>query len=117
MSGLKFDISGITKGLAEFDAKAKAVSKIYAETAGEKMVADAKLKKNAKWEDGTGNSRQTMDKNIVIKGNTTQIQLRGNTSHFKYLELCHEKKWAVLWPTIQKWSGEVLKGWAKVIWK
>ncbi len=115
MSGLKFDISGITKGLAEFDAKAKAVSKIYAETAGEKMVGYAKP--NAPWTDRTGNSRQTIDKNIVTGANTTQIQLRGNTPHFKYLELAHEKKHAILWPTIQRHSAEILKGWAKLIWK
>ena len=44
-----------------------------------------------------------------------EIRLRGNTPHFKYLELCHEKRNAILWPTIQKWSGQVLSGWVKVI--
>ncbi len=115
MSGLKFDAGNMLKGLAEFDIKAKAVSRIYAKTAGEKMIADAK--KNAPWTDRTGNSRQTIDKNIVTGANTTEIQIRGNTPHFKFLEFCHEKKWAILWPTIQKHSAEVIKGWAKIIWK
>ncbi len=55
-----------------------------------------------------------MDTEVVSKGRSMEIRLRGNTPHFKYLELCHEKRNAILWPTIKKWSGQVLSGWAKV---
>lgn len=117
MSGINLDASSLFKGLADLEEKSIKATKLYADTAGHKMINDAKLKKNSKWEDRTGNSRQTMDYEITRLGTITRINLRGNTPHFKFLELCHEKKWAVLFPTIQKWSGTVLKGWAKVIWK
>lgn len=115
MSGLKFDFGGLVKGISELDEKATRATNLYAETAGQKMIGEAK--RNAKWKDRTGNSRQTMDVNIVKAPNNVTIQLRGNTPHFKYLELCHEKKNAILWPTIQANAGTVIKGWAKVIWK
>ncbi|MEG1004627.1 MAG: hypothetical protein RSF37_14625 [Clostridium sp.] len=115
MSGLKFDFSNLVKGLSEMDEKVTRASNLYAETAAQTMIGEAK--RNAKWIDRTGNSRQTMDTNVVKLPNKVQIQLRGNTPHFKYLELCHEKKNAILWPTIQKNAATVIKGWAKVIWK
>ena len=63
----------------------------------------------------TGKEKHTMDYKITKSGTTTRINLRGNTPQFKYLELCHEKKNAILWPTIQRWSGQVLSGWSKII--
>lgn len=115
MSGLKFDASSLLKGLSELDEKVAKASEVYANSAGTKMTNYAKEK--APWTDRTGNSRQTIDSNVEKKGNTTEIQIRGNTPHFKYLELAHEKKHAILWPTIQRHAADVLKGWAKVIWK
>ena len=116
MSGLKLNIDGILKGLTVLDTRAMESSKIYyGEVAGEKMVNYAKS--NAKWIDRTGNSRQTIDKKITSSIYSTTIELRGNTPQFKYLELCNEKKYAILWPTIQRFQDEVLKGWAKMIFK
>ncbi|SCJ52093.1 Uncharacterised protein [uncultured Clostridium sp.] len=115
MSGIKFDASSLLKGLTELDEKVAKASELYGNTAGTKMVNDAK--KNAPWTDGPFKSRQSIDHEVISKGGQTEIRLRGNTPHFKYLEFCHEKKWAILWPTIQKHTAEVLKGWAKVIWK
>lgn len=113
MSGIKFDATKLLKGLSDMELKAEKATQVYAEAAASKMINDAK--KNANWIDRTGNSRQTMDYEVTRKGQITEIKLRGNTPHFKYLELAHEKKHAILWPTVQRWSGQVLKGWAKVI--
>lgn len=110
---IRLDSSGLLKGLSEMELKAQVATQLYANTSAIKMVNDAKH--NAPWTDRTGNSRQTMDYEVISKGKSIEIKLRGNTSHFKYLELCHEKRNAILWPTIQKWSGQVLSGWIKVI--
>lgn len=111
--GMRLDASGLFKGLAEMELKIQQGTRLYAETAGTKMINDAKS--NAPWTDRTGNSRQTMDTEVISKVRSMEIRLRGNTPNFKYLELCHEKRNAILWPTIQKWSGQVLSGWVKVI--
>jgi hypothetical protein len=110
---MRLDSSSLINGLADMQLKVERATNLYAETAGMKMINDAKL--NAPWTDRTGNSRQTMDYKITKSGTTTRINLRGNTPQFKYLELCHEKKNAILWPTIQRWSGQVLSGWSKII--
>lgn len=110
---MRLDASSLMSGLADIQLKVERATNLYAETSAIKMINDAKLK--APWTDRTGNSRQTMDHNITKAGTITRISLRGNTPHFKYLELCHEKKNAILWPTIQRWSGQVLSGWSKII--
>lgn len=111
--GMRLDASGLLNGLSSMELKVQQGTQLYAETAANKMINDAK--RNAPWRDRTGNSRQTMDSEIISKGKSMEIRLRGNTPHFKYLEVCHEKRNAILWPTIQKWSGQVLSGWLKVI--
>lgn len=110
---MRLDSSSLINGLADMQLKVERATNLYAETSGIKMINDDKIK--APWTDRTGNSRQTMDHKITKSGTTTRISLRGNTPHFKYLELCHEKKNAILWPTIQRWSGQVLSGWSKII--
>lgn len=115
MSGLNIDASRLLNGLSELNEKIIIATRIYGETAGEKMVTDAK--KNAPWIDRTALSRQTIDKKVTSGIGSTTIQLRGNTPHFKYLELANEKQYAILWPTIQKFQDEILKGWAKFIGK
>lgn len=111
--GIRLDATGLFNGLSEMEFKVQQGTRLYAETAATKMINDAKVK--APWDDKTGNSRGTMDYEVISKGKSMEIRLRGNTPHFKYLELCHEKRNAILWPTIQKWSGQVLSGWVKVI--
>ena len=115
MSNVNLDASGLIKGLAELDEKVLQAGMLYGDTAGTMMVNDAKT--NAPWTDRTGNSRQTIDHKVVNKGNSIEIQIRGNTPHFKYLELAMEKRFAILWPTVQKWQSEVIRGWAKMLWK
>lgn len=110
---IRLDATGLLNGLSEMEFKVQQGTRLYAETAATKMINDAK--RNAPWTDRTGNSRQTMDNEIISKGKSMEIRLRGNSSHFKYLELAMEKRYAILFPTIQKWSGTVLSGWAKVI--
>ncbi|ADL40317.1 hypothetical protein phiCTP1_gp16 [Clostridium phage phiCTP1] len=85
----------------------------YAKDAAQQMIGDAK--KNAKWTDRTGMSRQTMDFQIVNNKNEIVIQIRGNTPQFKYLEFAMEKRFAILVPTMNKWEGKVLRGWSEVL--
>ena len=110
--GISIDMDNLIDGLRNIEKKVKTGSMLYATTAGTKMETYAK--KNAPWTDRTSNSRQTIDHNEIMEGNKITIQLRGNTPHFKYLELAMEKRWAILWPTIQKHQAEILKGWSMV---
>lgn len=101
--------------LFKAEEKVMAAAKVYGRSAGQKMEEDAKNK--APWTDRTGNSRQTISHDVIESGNKLGIYLIGNTPHFPYLELAHEKKWAILWPTITRWQKEILEGWQKAMFK
>lgn len=112
-NGFKIDISDALRGLGEVNSKFIKAGKLYGDTAGKMMVADAK--KNAPWTDRTALSRQTIDNAVLDANGGIEIVLRGNTDQFKYLELAHEKKYAILMPTLEKWRGKVLIGWSNVL--
>lgn len=114
-SGISFNVEGLLNGLNNLDKKASVATRIYAETAKQKLVDESK--ENAPWTDRTGLSRQTIDGEVDHSTTRTRIEIRGNTPQFKYLELCHEKKYAILWPTIKKNAQAIKNGWAKVVMK
>lgn len=110
---IKIDMKEVLNNLNKLSETALIKTSIYANTAAATMVSYAKA--NAPWTDRTGNSRQTIDYNVGNTKETTSIELRGNTPHFKYLELCHEKKNAILMPTVKNKANEVAKGWGKAL--
>lgn len=114
-SGISFNIEGLLNGLNNLEVKSASATRIYAETAKQKLVDESK--ENAPWTDRTGLSRQTIDGKVSNGTTETKIEIRGNTPQFKYLELCHEKKYAILWPTIKKNAQAIKNGWAKVVMK
>jgi hypothetical protein len=63
-----------------------------------------------KWEDHTSQARNTIQGGHEWKGNKCLIFVAGNTNYFPYLELAHEKKYAVLYPAVKTLSPEILKG-------
>ncbi|GIM29823.1 hypothetical protein CPJCM30710_24890 [Clostridium polyendosporum] len=115
MGSLSFDIGDVLKNMAVINDKVEKATYLYAETAGKKIEGDAK--KNAHWIDRTGLTRQGLNTKVVKTTSGIDIRLSSPTYQFKYLELAHEKKYAIAWPTIKKFKGEVLTGWANVISK
>lgn len=101
-----------------FDAvgkKMRAAIGVYADTAAKKMEGDAK--ENAPWTDRTGNARNSIRGDFGWKDNKAVITLSGNVDYFVYLELAHEKKWAILKPTVDKFAPEVIRGYQKLVVK
>lgn len=94
------------------EALVRAAIGVFADTAAKKMEADAK--QNAQWTDRTSNARNSIQGNFGWKGKHAVITLSGNMEYSSYLELAHEKKYAILIPTIQKHSPEILKAYRRV---
>ena len=111
--GISINMDSLIQGIKDIDQRVRLGSLLYAETAAQKLENHAK--EDAPWTDRTGNSRQTIDHAKFLEGNKIIIQIRGNTPHFKYLELAMEKKYAILWPTIQKHKAEIIKGWKVIL--
>ena len=93
--------------------KVRAAIGVYADTAAKKMEAEAK--DNAPWVDRTSNARNSIQGNFEWKGNHCVITLSGNMDYSVYLELAHEKKYAILVPTIQRNAPDVIKGYQKLV--
>ncbi len=104
------------KNTVDFKAverKMKAAIGLYGDTASKKMEAHAK--KNKIWTDRTSNAKNSIQGDFGWKGNSAMITLSGNTDYFVYLELAYAKKYAILKPTINQFSAEVLSGYKKVV--
>lgn len=96
---------------------------IYGLTAAQKCEAYAK--KNAPWYPKrqpaypnytyTNNARNSIQGKFKWDSSKAQIELSGNVSYFVYLELAHEKKWAILLPTIRELGPDILNGYSRLI--
>ena len=111
---INVNISDCLNRLSEIDQKVIQATRLYAETAGAKLEAYAKA--NAPWQEVTGLSRQTISHSVESAGANQRIILHGGTtSHFIFLELAHEKRWAIINPTMIKMAPGIIQGWKKVL--
>jgi hypothetical protein len=93
--------------------KAQAALGLFADTAAKKMEVDAK--RNAPWTDRTSNARNSIQGSFGWKNRKLVITLSGNMDYSVWLELANDKRYAILYPTIQKNAPEVLRAYKKVI--
>ena len=111
---INVDISDCLNRLTEINQKVIQGTRLYAETAGAKLEAYAKA--NAPWKDITGISRQTISHSVESAGANQRIILHGGVSaHFPFLELAHEKRWAIINPTMIKMAPGIIVGWHKCL--
>ncbi len=101
-----FDLAGAAR-------KQKAALGLYADTAAKKMEAHAKS--NAPWTDRTANARQSIEGDHFWRGDELVVRLSGGMEYSVYLELAHEKKYAILKPTIDLFAQETLAGYQKLV--
>jgi len=95
------------------EQQVKAAIGLFGDTAAKKMESEAK--KGAKWEDRTSNARNSIQGSFGWEGSKAKITLSGNMDYSVYLELAHEKSFAILVPTIQRNAPEILKAYKKVV--
>lgn len=92
--------------------KLRAGINLYGETASKKLEGTAKSK--APWTDRTGNARNSIQGRFYWEGKSPTIELSGNVDYFVYLELAHEKRNAVLVPTMESEGPSVLEGYKNI---
>ena len=110
---MNVNVSDVLNNLSGIQSRIQAAAKVYGDTAAAQLEAEAKS--NAPWNDITGNSRQTIQGDCQMLGNVARISISGFTPQFKFLELAHEKKWAILNPTIMKNASKIAEGFKKII--
>lgn len=142
VDGFKFDATDMLKKIAtigEVHNRMKSAVGVYCDSSGKKMEGYAK--NNAKWEDRTGNARQTIKGGFKWEDNDKcSAYVAGNMEYSPYLELAHAKgksgddevgmevapsfeqlelanegKYAILRPTVRKLTPEFINGMAKLL--
>ena len=97
--GIRFDISGMVKGLTSGQDKAEAAIRMYAETGAQKLQTEKK--NNARWTDRTGRARQSLDSYVSAVANGYRIALAHDVTYGIWLELAHEKRFSIIPQTIE----------------
>lgn len=97
--GIRFDISGMVKGLTSGQDRAVAAIRMYAETGAQKLQTEAK--NNARWTDRTGRARQGLNSYVSAVANGYRIALAHGVNYGIWLELAHEKRFSIIPQTIE----------------
>ena len=109
----KFDASNLIKGLAEREIKTRAALGLYADTVAKKMETHAKS--NKPWVDRTGRAKQSLNSSWKWVGDVARVELSHGVYYGIYLELCNEKKYAIIKPTIDTISPQAIRGLNKIL--
>lgn len=108
----KFDSSKLMKGLAEKEIKTRAALGLHADSTAKKMEAHAKT--NYKWTPRSGQAHQTLNGTWKWMGNVARVELSHGASYGIWLELCNEKRYAIIKPTIDLISPQAIRGLDKI---
>lgn len=108
MSGITWDFSSLLNGLDSFMSRSEAAIAMYAETAALQLQNYAR--DNAPWKDRTGHARQRLTGTSLVVANGYKLRLAHGVDYGIWLELAHEKRFAIIQPTILADSGEILEG-------
>lgn len=109
----KFDANNLIKGLAEREIKTRAALGLYADTVAKKMEAHAKS--NKPWVDRTGRAKQSLNSSWKWVGDVARVELSHGVYYGIYLELCNEKRYAIIKPTIDIISPQAIRGLNKIL--
>lgn len=98
-TGFKWDFDGLIQGLQGTETKAMIAIRMYAENAALSLQNYARQK--ARWTDRTGNARQRLTGTSLPLINGYKLQLAHGVDYGKWLELAHERKYAIIEETIR----------------
>lgn len=114
MSGLSFKLDDLYKGLDKLEDKSDSAIRMYAETGGQKLVSSAK--ENRKWTDRTGRARASLNSSVAKISSGYRIYLAHGVNYGIYLELAHEKRFAIIPQTIEYvGTFEIVPGFEKLL--
>ena len=115
MAEFKLDISDLLEGLAECEDKAGPAMLMYAKNGALKLQNSAR--KNAPWTDRTGHARQRLTCETEVLSNGYREKLSHGVDYGIWLELAHEKRFAIIDPTIKKEGPAIIAGFNRLLEK
>lgn len=113
-SGLEFDLSGLVNGLASFDNRFEQMVVARAETSAQRLEAYAK--QNRPWTDRTGQARQRLNCRVSRTGRGQfTLTLAHGVSYGADLEFLHDKRYAIIFPTLETQGPKVIQAFAGLL--
>ena len=111
--GFEFDPKNMIQRINEAASKSEIAISMYAENAA--LTLQNYAREHRPWTDRTGHARQRLTGSVARVSQGYQIILAHGVDYGVWLELAHEKRYAIIQPTIQAKSPEVLSGFNKLL--
>lgn len=105
---MPLDLSEIYENLRKLPDAVEKAALAYGKTAGEKLRARAV--EDRPWTDRTAHARQRLHSGAKRINTGIRIILAHGVAYGVSLELEHEKKYAVIYPTLLKMGPEIMEG-------
>jgi len=111
---LTLDYSQVAQRMQRFQSKADAATSLLCENGSQKMEQYAK--QNRPWTDRTGTARQRLKGSWEKTNDGYVIKIAHGVTYGVWLEFAHERKYAILWPTVEKvGKGEILPAFKNLV--
>lgn len=107
-------IAEVTEHIKKFDEKMRAGLLLITKQVAKNMERWAK--NNAKWTDRTTNARKGLNADAKWENYIELVvRMSHKVDYGTWLELAHEKKYAILQPAIEKYKEEFIREWENII--
>lgn len=113
VTGFEFDPKDMISKLGQAASKSEAAIAMYAENGA--LALQNYAKEHRPWTDRTGHARQRLTGSVARVAQGYQIILAHGVDYGKWLELAHEKRFAIIQPTIEQKSPDILAGFSKLL--
>lgn len=105
---IKVDTENLKNGMGEFKERMLVALGIYSETAAKKFEGYAR--EHRQWTDRTARARQGLTGYTEKTKEGFKINIAHTVDYGLWLELAHEKKYAILEPTVRLVGPEIVSG-------
>lgn len=110
-----FDMSEMKRNLELIHTRTEEALMAYGKTAAASLQRDAQ--KDRPWTDRTAHARQRIKGYCIREGKRIRIYLAHGVEYGIYLEFAHEKRYAIIYPTLRRRGPEIIAGAVKVVSK
>ena len=101
------DTNALRNSIRDLQQRSLYAMEVQAQVSAKALESDARI--GAPWQDRTGAARNCITGRAERRGTVFTITLSGNVRYLVYLELAHGRKWAALWPAMQRDAERILK--------
>ena len=107
------DFSRMTAAVIQLPDKMERAAMGYGNTAAAKLESEAKT--NRRWHDRTTQARQRIKGECERTDKGIRLTLSHGVDYGADLEFRHQKKFAIIFPTLRRMAPEIMRGFGKTM--